>query len=104
LPPLRAASESSGSPSVSATESGGSACAYPPKPWYRAPKDAWYVEFNGKQVRPAKDRDNYKAAVDSFYKLMTNGSGKLPGADCQGAEMLEQLVDALKQLRGVVAA
>jgi integrase len=53
----------------------------PTKPWYRASKDAWYVEFNGKQVRLAKGRDNYKAALDAFYKLMANGSGKLPEAD-----------------------
>ena len=53
----------------------------PTKPWYRASKDAWYVEFNGRQVRLAKGRDNEKAARDAFYKLMANGSGKLPDAD-----------------------
>jgi integrase len=53
----------------------------PAKPWYRASKHAWYVEFNGKQVRLAKGQDNYKAALDAFYKLMANGAGKLPDAD-----------------------
>jgi hypothetical protein len=53
----------------------------PTKPWYRASKDAWYVEINGRQVRLAKGRDNEKAARDAFYKLMANGSGKLPEAD-----------------------
>jgi hypothetical protein len=53
----------------------------PTKPWYRASKDAWYVEFNGRQVRLAKGRDNEKAAREAFYKLMANGSGKLPDAD-----------------------
>ena len=53
----------------------------PTKPWYRASKDAWYVEINGKQVRLAKGRENEKAARDAFYKLMANGSGKLPEAD-----------------------
>ena len=53
----------------------------PTKPWYRASKDAWYVEFNGRQVRLAKGRDNEKAAQQAFYKLMANGSGKLPEAD-----------------------
>lgn len=53
----------------------------PTKPWYRASKDAWYVEFNGRQVRLAKGRDNEKAARDAFYKLMASGSGKLPEAD-----------------------
>lgn len=52
----------------------------PAKPWYRASKDAWYVEFNGEQVRLAKGQDNYKAALDAFYKLMANGTGKLPDA------------------------
>ena len=49
-----------------------------PKPWYRAPKNAWYVEIGGRQVRLAKGKDNEKAARDAFYKLMANGSGKLP--------------------------
>ena len=53
----------------------------PTKPWYRASKDAWYVEFNVRQVRLAKGRDNEKAARDAFYKLMASGSGKLPEAD-----------------------
>ena len=53
----------------------------PTKPWYRASKDAWYVEFNGKQFRLAKGRDNEKEAREAFYKLMANGSGKLPDAD-----------------------
>ena len=66
MPQPRARSEPSGSPSVSA---------------YRASKDAWYVEFNGRQVRLAKGRDNEKAAREAFYKLMANGSGKLPDAD-----------------------
>ena len=53
----------------------------PTKPWYRASKDAWYVEVNGRQLRLAKGRDNENAARDAFYKLMANGSGKLPDAD-----------------------
>jgi len=53
----------------------------PAKPWYRASKDAWYVEYNGRQVRLAKGRDNEKAAQQAFYRLMASGSGKLPEAD-----------------------
>ena len=49
----------------------------PNKPWYRASKDAWYVEFNGRQLRLAKGQDNYKAPLDAFYKLMASGSGKI---------------------------
>ena len=53
----------------------------PTKPWYRASKDAWYVQFNGRKVRLAKGRDNEKAAQQAFYRLMASGSGKLPEAD-----------------------
>jgi site-specific recombinase XerD len=53
----------------------------PTKPWYRASKDAWYVQLNGRKVRLAKGRDNEKAAQQAFYKLMASGSGKLPEAD-----------------------
>ncbi len=53
----------------------------PTKPWYRASKGPWYVQCHGREVRLAKGRDNEKAARDAFYKLMTNGSGKLPEAD-----------------------
>src|SRR5205085_10350901 len=48
------------------------------KPWYRASKDAWFVEVNGKQVRLAKGEANEKAAYDAFYKLMAKGPGGLP--------------------------
>jgi hypothetical protein len=38
----------------------------PQKPWYRASKDAWYVEINGRQVRLAKGKANQKAAWEEF--------------------------------------
>jgi integrase len=53
----------------------------PTKPWYRASKDAWYVQLHGRKVRLAKGRDNEKAAQQAFYKLMATGSGKLPETD-----------------------
>ncbi len=40
-------------------------------PWYRASKDAWFVQFGGKQVRLAKGKDNRQEAMTAFYKLMT---------------------------------
>ncbi len=52
-----------------------------PKPWYRASKDAWYVEIGGRPTRLAKGHGNEKAAIDAFYKIMANGSGRLPDAD-----------------------
>lgn len=53
----------------------------PHKPWYRASKDAWYIEINHRQVRLAKGQENEKAAWDTFYRLMASGTGKLPDAD-----------------------
>ena len=44
------------------------------KPWFRASKNAWYVEVDGKQVRLAVGAENEKAAFDAFYKLMATGS------------------------------
>lgn len=53
----------------------------PHKPWYRASKDAWYVEIAGQQVRLAKGEANEKAAWAAFYRLMASGTGKLPESD-----------------------
>ena len=36
------------------------------QPWYRASKDAWFVQQRGKQIRLARE-----AAMSSFYKLMS---------------------------------
>ncbi len=44
------------------------------KPWFRASKNAWYVEVDGKQVRLAVGAENEKAAFDAFYKMMATGS------------------------------
>lgn len=46
------------------------------KPWFRASKNAWYVEVDGKQVRLCVGAENEKAAFDAFYKLMATGSPK----------------------------
>jgi integrase len=53
----------------------------PHKPWYRASKDAWFVEINGKQIRLAKGQANEKAAWDTFYRLMASGAARLPDAE-----------------------
>lgn len=53
----------------------------PHKPWYRASKDAWYVEVNGRQFRLAKGEANEKAAWEAFYRLMASGTGKLPDTE-----------------------
>jgi integrase len=43
------------------------------KPWFRASKNAWYVELDGKQVRLAVGKENEETAFDAFYKLMAGG-------------------------------
>lgn len=48
------------------------------KPWYRASKDAWYVEINGKQVRLAKGKKNKAQAETAYFRLMA-GSGQSQG-------------------------
>jgi integrase len=42
----------------------------PRKPWYRASKDAWYVEIEGKQVRLAKGKKNKAQAETAYFRLM----------------------------------
>lgn len=49
-------------------------------PWYRASVGAWYVQFNGKQVRLAKGRDNRADAMKAFYKLMASDEVPTPAA------------------------
>lgn len=39
-------------------------------PWYRASRDAWFVQFGGRQVRLAKGKSNRSQAMAAFYKLM----------------------------------
>jgi integrase len=53
----------------------------PHRPWYRASKDAWFVEIGGKQHRLVNGKANEKAAWDAFYRLMASGKGKVPEAD-----------------------
>src|SRR3712207_3651941 len=50
----------------------------PEGPWYRASKDAWFVQHLGKQVRLAKGKSNRKAAIEAFHRLMALGPGGLP--------------------------
>ncbi|MFO0849976.1 MAG: site-specific integrase [Gemmataceae bacterium] len=52
-----------------------------PKPWYRASKDAWFVELGGKQIRLAKGRDSEKQALEAFYRLMSARPENLPPPD-----------------------
>lgn len=42
----------------------------PRKPWYRADRDCWYVQHNGKQVWLAKGKKNKAEAQAAFHKLM----------------------------------
>jgi integrase len=62
-----------------------------PKPWFRASKNAWYVEHHFKQVRlgehpddappPKKSKSGWNAPppiLDAFYKLMATDPANLP--------------------------
>jgi len=49
-------------------------------PWYRASKDAWFVQFQGKQVCLAKGKDNRHEAMTAFYKLMSKEAETPPVA------------------------
>ena len=46
-----------------------------PQPWYRASKDAWFVQHRGKQVRLARGEAAQPEAMKAFYKLM---AGEVP--------------------------
>src|SRR5437762_2199657 len=48
------------------------------KPWFRASKNAWYVEVNGKQIRLAAGEENRQPALKAFYKLMAGEPGSAP--------------------------
>ncbi len=50
----------------------------PEGPWYRASRDAWYVEYEGQQVKLAKGKANKKAALKAFHRLMALGPAGLP--------------------------
>lgn len=42
----------------------------PNVPWYRASRDAWYVEIDGKQIKLAKGKANKDQALAAFHRLM----------------------------------
>ena len=48
------------------------------RPWFRASKNAWYVEVDGKQIRLATGEENRQAALDAFYKLMAGEKRQQP--------------------------
>ena len=47
-------------------------------PWYRASRDAWYVEIGGKQVKLAEGKANKKAAEREFHRRMAQAPEALP--------------------------
>ena len=51
-----------------------------PEPWYRASKQAWFVQIGDKQIRLAKGprAETKKAAFDAYYKLMAHQPENLP--------------------------
>lgn len=43
-----------------------------PKPWYRASRDAWYVELGGTQHRLASGKASKPEAMRAFHRLMAS--------------------------------
>jgi integrase len=67
-----------------------------PEPWYRASKNAWYVQLDGSQIRLAKGPkdDTEKAAWDAFYRLMGSDLKELPPKDkLRTAELCSLFLD-----------
>lgn len=62
-------------------------------PWFRASKDAWFVQFNGKQVLLAKGRGNRQEAMTAFYKLMATA----PDTPRPGKILVIQVCDLFLQ-------
>jgi integrase len=60
------------------SNAGGLPMRFPEGPWYRASRDAWYVEIDGKQVKLAKGKANKKAALKTFHQLMVLGTSGRP--------------------------
>ena len=46
-----------------------------PKPHYKASHRAWYLNFNGKQIRLASEEEGKEKAMDVYYQVM---AGRLP--------------------------
>lgn len=44
--------------------------ARPHKPWYRKPRDTWYVEIDGRQHALCKGEENRKLAEQEMYRLL----------------------------------
>ena len=61
-----------------------------PQPWYRASKDAWFVQHRGKQVRLAKGEGAQPEAMKAFYKLM---AGEVPQEARNGEITVARLCD-----------
>ena len=53
----------------------------PRKPWFRADRDAWYVQHNGRQVLLAKGKANKPEAQAAYHKLMLVSGEAPPKAD-----------------------
>ncbi|MBA4064779.1 MAG: site-specific integrase, partial [Isosphaera sp.] len=67
-----------------------------PEPWYRASKNAWYVQLDGSQIRLAKGNkdETEKAAWDAFYRLMGSDLKELPPKDkLRTAELCSLFLD-----------
>jgi integrase len=55
--------------------------ARPHKPWYRKPRDTWYVEIDGKQHALCKGADNRKLAEQEMYRLLAEQENPTSAAE-----------------------
>lgn len=62
------------------------------KPWYRAGKDAWYVEVDGKQVKLTKGKDARPQALAEFHRIMA-GRTRTPAPARRAALTVGELID-----------
>lgn len=53
----------------------------PLKPWYRAARDTWYVEIDGRQVPLTKGKGSKAEADRAFHRLMAAEGKLIPGRD-----------------------
>jgi len=64
-----------------------------PKPWYRAAKDAWFVELDGRQIRLATGLKNKSQAIQAFHQLMASS---YPAAETKTPPKLTPLASLSK--------
>jgi integrase len=66
-------------------------------PWFRASKNSWYVQYQGKQVRLAVGRESRDDALKAFYKLMAADEIIPPSSDIRVNQVCDYFLDWSQQ-------